>query len=73
MNNTPPCEGESRARLLAELQAVAIGIRLFGLDRLPEVMGSKTIGAMPALGGLNDSGKFAPEAALSRATEASHD
>lgn len=28
----------SNARLIAELQAVAIGIRLVGLDRLPEVM-----------------------------------
>jgi hypothetical protein len=28
----------SNARLAAELQAVAIGIHLVGLDRLPEVM-----------------------------------
>lgn len=28
----------SNARLLAELQSVAIAVRLFGLFRLPEVM-----------------------------------
>jgi len=28
----------SNARLIAELQAVTIGIHLVGLDRLPEVM-----------------------------------
>lgn len=30
--------GANNARLIAELQAVAIGIRLVGLRRLPEVM-----------------------------------
>lgn len=29
----------NNARLIAELQAVTLGIHLFGLDRLPEVMG----------------------------------
>ena len=28
----------NNARLIAELQAVAVGIHLVGLDRLPEVM-----------------------------------
>jgi len=28
----------SNARLIAELQAVSLATRLFGLDRLPEVM-----------------------------------
>lgn len=31
----------SNARLIAELQAVAIGIHLVGLDRLPTVMGPR--------------------------------
>ena len=30
----------SNARLIAELQAVTLGIHLVGLDRLPEVMGA---------------------------------
>lgn len=35
-----PTEGQpiSNARLVAELQAVALAIRIGGLDRLPEVM-----------------------------------
>jgi|GEM_PF-1269461 len=28
----------NNARLIAELQAVALTVRMFGLDRLPEVM-----------------------------------
>lgn len=40
-----PTEGEappvSNARLIAELQAVTLGIHLVGLDRLPEVKGAK--------------------------------
>lgn len=32
-------QGVSNARLIAELQAVTIGIHLVGLDRLPTVMG----------------------------------
>lgn len=40
-----PSEGEappvSNARMIAELQALALGIHLVGLDRLPEVMPQK--------------------------------
>lgn len=33
----------SNARMIAQLQAVAIGIQLVGLDRLPEVMTGGTV------------------------------
>ena len=50
----------SNARLIAELQAVQIGIHLVGLDRLPEVMrpatrsaNARPAGTEPPSGGVN--------------------
>lgn len=37
-NRPDPEPADNNARLIAELQAVALGIHLVGLDRLPEVM-----------------------------------
>lgn len=39
-----PDEPVSNARMIAELQAVAIGIRLVGLAMLPSVMGPRAKG-----------------------------
>lgn len=47
-HDAPPV---SNARLIAELQALTIGIHLVGLDRLPEVMGASD---RPTAGGYDD-------------------
>jgi hypothetical protein len=37
-----PTAPQSNARVIAELQAVTLAIRMFGLSRLPEVMAAKS-------------------------------
>lgn len=38
MTQEPTAPEQSKARLIAELQAATLAIRMFGLSRLPEVM-----------------------------------